>query len=248
VISTLENEVRFGLTLYTSNGGNAGGECPVLQSVPVALGNFNAIAALMRANGPAGDTPTAESIDAVAADLAPYPANGPKIIALATDGNPDTCVDPDAHDAASQQLSVEAVQRAHAAGIETYYIVVGPDVSLPHAQQMANAGKGLPPNGMMNAPYFRALSQQELIDAFTQIIGGVRGCVLRMSGSVDPADACRGTVTLDGSPLGCNDPNGWRLNSASEIELLGTSCEAIKSGNHDVRIRFPCGVVTPPVR
>ena len=181
--------MRFGLTLYTSNSG--GSNCPILQSVPVSLGNFNAIAALMNGNGPAGDTPTAESIDAVAGDLAPFPANGPKIIALATDGDPDTCADPNAHDAASQQLSVEAVQSAHMAGIETYYIVVGPDVSLPHAQQMANAGKGLPPTGGQNAPYFRALSQQELINAFTQIIGGVRGCVLRMSGQVDPADACQ---------------------------------------------------------
>ena len=248
VIASLENDVRFGLTLYTSNHGNAGGECPILKSVPVALGNFNAIAGLLNANGPGSDTPTAESIDAVAADLAPYPADGPKIIALATDGNPDTCVDPDAHDAASQALSVAAVQRAHAAGIETYYISVGPDVSLPHAQQMANAGKGLPPTGGQNAPFFRALSQQELIDAFTQIIGGVRGCVLRLNGQVDPADACRGQVTLDGSALGCNDPNGWKLNNPGEIELLGSACAAIKSGDHDVRIKFPCGIVTPPVK
>ena len=49
----------------------------------------------------------------------------------------------------------------------------------------------------------------------------------------------RGTVTLDGSALGCNDPNGWRLNSASEIELLGTACEAIKGGNHDVTDPIP---------
>jgi hypothetical protein len=39
--------------------------------------------------------------------------------------------------------------------------------------------------------------------------------------------------------------DGWRLNSPSVLELLGSACETIKSGDHDLKILFPCGVIVP---
>ena len=51
-------------------------------------------------------------------------------------------------------------------------------------------------------------------------------------------------MTLDGKQIGYQDPNGWKLNNPTEIELVGTSCQAIKTGDHDVRVTFPCGVIT----
>jgi hypothetical protein len=37
------------------------------------------------------------------------------------------------------------------------------------------------------------------------------------------------------------DEDGWRMNSPSELELLGASCIAVKTTiNPDVYISFPC--------
>jgi hypothetical protein len=163
---------------------------------------------------------------------------------LATDGEPDTCAVPNPQN--GQPEAIKAAQDAYAKGIETYIISVGDQVSLGHLQDMANAGKGVPVGGSQNEPYYQALDQQALYDAFQTIINGVRSCVLKLNGTVDPANASKGQVTLDGKPLGYEDPDGWKLNNPSEIELLGTACDAIKEGDHSLTINFPCGVFQPP--
>jgi hypothetical protein len=98
--------------------------------------------------------------------------------------------------------------------------------------------------GMQNAAYYEANNQAALEGAFNEIINGVRDCKLKLNGQVDANKAGQGRVTLDGQQLGYRDPNGWKLNSPTEIELVGTACQAIKTGDHDVRVTFPCGVIT----
>lgn len=240
IVKLLESEVRFGLALYTGNSNN----CPDLTEVPVALNNFNAIDAVYSTAQPEDETPTGESIDQVVTTLGPYAEPGPKVIVLATDGEPDTCAVPNPQN--GQPEAIQAAQAAYAAGIETYIISVGDQVSLGHLQDMANAGKGVAVGGSQNEPYYQALDQQALYDAFQTIINGVRSCVLKLNGTVDPANASKGQVTLDGKPLGYEDPDGWKLNSPSEIELLGAACDLIKEGDHSLTINFPCGVFQPP--
>ena len=242
IVKLLENEVRFGLALYTGDGGN--GVCPTLTEVSTSLGNYAAIKTVYDAAQPENETPTGESIDEVVTTLVPYPEPGPKVIVLATDGEPDTCAVPNPQN--GQPEAVKAAQDAFAAGIETYVISVGNGISLNHLQDMANAGKGTPVGGSQNEPYYQALDQQALYDAFQTIIYGVRPCKLKLNGTVDPANAGQGQVWLDGKPLGHNDPNGWKLNGNDEIELLGTACDAIKSGDHEIQIQFPCGIFQPP--
>lgn len=244
IVARLENEVRFGLALYTSNGGFSGGACPLLKTEFVRLGNYAAIEAVYAPEGPAGDTPTGESIDVIARQLAPYPQSGPKVIVLATDGEPDTCAVPNPQQ--GQPEAVAAAQNAHSLGIDTYIISVGDGISLGHMQDMANAGQGLPVGGSQNADYYLANDQAQLATAFETIIYGVRSCVFRLNGQVDAERANEGSVYLDGNELGFEDPNGWRLSSPTEVEILGTACESIKQGNHTVTGDFPCGVVTVP--
>jgi hypothetical protein len=45
--------------------------------------------------------------------------------------------------------------------------------------------------------------------------------------------------------LGYKDPNGWKLNAPDEMELLGTACETIKEGEHQISVTFPCRIVVP---
>ncbi len=243
IVKQLENDVRFGLALYTSFDGNAGGQCPVLTEVSMSLGNHAAIKAVYDAASPEDETPTGESIDAVVQTLAPYPEPGPKVIVLATDGEPDTCAQPNPQN--GQPESIAAAQNAFQQGIETYVISVGNQVSLGHLQDVANAGKGLQVGGSQNATYYLANDQAALVAAFNEIIYGVRSCVFELEGQVSAADADQGVVTLDGQPLVHGDPNGWKLNPPNEVELVGSACDAIKSGDHQVSIDFPCGVYVP---
>ena len=247
IVARLENDVRFGLALYSSrdenSDGTVEGECPLLTEVAVALGNYQAINTVYAGADPIDETPTGDSITAVTDALIPVQSDGPKVIVLATDGEPDTCEVPNPQN--GQAEAIAAAQRAFQNNIRTYIISVGQGtVSLSHLQDMANAGQGLPVGGAQKADYYEANNQAALEGAFNEIINGVRDCKLKLNGQVDPAKAGQGRVTLDGQPLGYQDPNGWKLNNPTEIELVGTSCQAIKTGDHDVRVTFPCGVIT----
>jgi hypothetical protein len=235
-VRALENEIRFGLALYTSHDGNAGGACPILTRVEAAMGNYEAIAAMYGAANPDDETPTGESILAVVDQLKQVLEPGPKMIVLATDGMPDTCAEPNPQN--GQQESVDAAKAAFAEGIKTVVVSVGPEVSQDHLQDMANAGAGV----ASGAEYYQALDQGELIGSFDKIINGVRACVFTLNGKVT-GDPAVGTVLLDGQPLSYNDPNGWRLNNESEIEIVGEACQQIQDGEHSLKVTFPCGTV-----
>src|SRR5262249_51322276 len=173
---------------------------------------------------------------------------GPKVIVLATDGEPDTCEVPDPQPTPqSQQKTLDATTAAFGQGIQTYIISVGSDVGMMLLQQVANAGVGKAPDGSQgNATFYQASDQASLYNAFETIINGVRTCAFTLNGTVDTSQACSGTVVLDGQQLTCNDPNGWKLDSATQIELTGTACQSIQSGQHTLKVSFPCNAVTVP--
>jgi hypothetical protein len=239
VVKRLEGSVRFGLQLYTSNGGSAGGQCPILTGVPAALDNHQAIRDVFYAASPANDTPTGESIAAVAAMLAADTWPDEKIILLATDGEPDTCEVPNPQ--TGQAESVAAAEAAFAAGFKTYIVSVGSEVSLGHMQDMANAGVGA--DSADPAPYYQALDPDALVAALEEIIYGVRDCVLELSGAVQDGMADQCEVLVDGEDVPFEDPDGWQLNDPSTIELLGETCEAIQEGNVSIEVTCPCDAV-----
>lgn len=241
VVKALESEVRFGLALYTYSDGGA--VCPVLTEVDIALGNHAAIDAVFSQAVPVEDTPTGDSIDAVVPKLLAYPEEGPKVIVLATDGEPDTCEVPDPQN--GQAESIAAAQNAYNQGIPTYVISVGDETSQQHLQDVANAGAGLPIGGAQDAKYYLALDQQALFDAFQDIIYGVRSCVIDLDGTLSPEDAAAGHVLLDGQELPINDPNGWKFTPPDKVELQGAACETIQNGEHELKVTFPCGIITP---
>jgi hypothetical protein len=249
IVPPLQSDVRFGLTMYSSDGGYGSSDtktCPVLVTVPIALNNYAAMNASYQATKPYHDTPTAESVAAAASELQAMTDTGPKIVILATDGEPDSCVDANPKTDAGLQAArdgvVAAVTTAFGGGIQTYVVFIGTDsVSADHLQNVANAGVGNPVGGAVNAPYYTATNQADLVAAFNTIIAGVRSCVVTLDGTVSAQSYAAGTVTLNGTALVYNDPNGYRLDSPSELELLGSSCDAIKSGNPTLSIVYPCG-------
>jgi hypothetical protein len=240
IVPQFAASMRLGLTLYSSIDGNTtGNECPLLVEVAPALDNAAAIDSVMSMSMPVGETPTGESLDVVWQQLDALDVPGRKYIVLATDGEPDTCVMPNPQEGQPQSLA--AAQAAFAAGIETFIISVGADVSDMHLQEMANAGKGVQ-MGDPNAPFYLALDQAALVDAFSDILAGVRSCQLDLDSALTDADAANCSVEVNGTIVPLGDPNGWQLNNPNEVELLGTACDALQTGTSSVQMECACGV------
>lgn len=243
VVANLQSQVRFGLTLYSSVDGFEGGECPLLSSVDPALDNLGPIDAVFGPADPIDETPTGESLAAVAQALADFQADGPKGIVLATDGEPDTCEQPNPQE--GQAVSLDAAAQAFDLGITTFIISVGDEVGADHLQQMANVGVGKAPDDPMPAPYYQALDAQQLVDAFEEIIGSFVSCDLLVDGIVDLEQACDGSVFLDGVELDCG--TDYELPDPSTLRLLGEACATLQDGGqHTVDASWPCGAVDIP--
>jgi hypothetical protein len=243
VVKPLEDRIRFGLALYTSEKGFEGGECPMLREVAPAAGNHAAIDAVFAPEVPIEDTPTGESLQAVADGLAALDLDGPRAIVLATDGEPDTCDQPNPQNGQAESLA--AAQAAFDLDIRTYIISVGNEVSDTPLQEMANAGVGFDPQGGQDAPFYKAFDADDLLDAFENIIGDVVTCEYDVDGIVDLDLACEGSVVLDGEPLECGVE--WEMADASTLRLLGSACQTLQDGGeHDLDASWPCGTVEVP--
>lgn len=242
LVPDLEDKIRFGMALYTSFDGDNGGVCPVLTTTVPALNNYAALEASYDAAKPEGETPTGESIAAVAPTLVMDPSPGNKVIVLATDGEPDTCAEPNPQN--GQQESVDAAAAAFAQGVRLYVISVGSDVSDQHLQDVANAGVGVG-QGDPDAPFYKANDADALAAAFAEIVEGVRDCKLDVDGKVAEGGEAECEVSVNGMPVPYGTEDGWQLNGPSEIELIGGSCDAIQDGDVAVSIKCACGIVTP---
>jgi hypothetical protein len=243
VVADLESTMQFGMTLYVSQNGMYGGTCPMLTEVAPAFDNRAAMAAAFSMPVVEGDTPTGESLHAVAMSLAALPDDAPKAIVLATDGEPDTCAVPDPQ--TGQPESVAAGQAAFALGVRTFIVSVGSEISADHLQHMANVGVGKAPDDANPAPYYEALDASQLVDAFDQIIGGFVSCEFQIEGEVEIDQACEGHVLLDGNELECGVQ--WDVPDPSTLVLLGDACATLQDGDdHTVEASFPCDVIDIP--
>jgi hypothetical protein len=265
IVKPLEEQVRFGLSLYSSRNGQVKSGapdevdpakmCPELIEVPIALRNHEAMLNEFKCSDILDDTPTGESLVAAAATLQAFQEPGPKVIVLATDGEPDTCECPDFRtswvpdkcDAAGLPAQIQADVVATAKGIHdddiTIHVI---NVSTPsnaglqlHLTDVADAGGG---------NVYDGFSPGALSTAFDDIINGVRSCKIDLDGKIAKGRESTGVVTLDGEKLVLDDPDGWQVNTASQLELLGAACETIKRGDHELSIKFPCESFEPVVR
>lgn len=265
IVEQLDKDVRFGFSSYT---GVAGGMCPELtMRVAAADNNFEAIkAAYDRVTAPTykGETPTSRAIDEITATLAAEPA-GPKFIVLVTDGEPDFCDDPNV--TCSRDAVVASVQAAQSKGIGTFIFSVGGSVDRAHLQDVANAGTGQgvqdrqmavfyqcnggraaygPQAG--SAPFFEpnVNDQKALVAALSSVVAGVRSCVFELSGKleIDLNVANLGEVEIDGKRIPFGGSDGFRMNSSTQLELLGNACAQLrKPETKQISIDFPCKAI-----
>lgn len=245
-VKLMETKVRFGLTLYTGLLADdpGGPSCANLIDVPIAFSNFQAIHDVFVANEVGNNTPTAESVTAVTTKLEAFNGEpiGPKFIVLATDGDPDSCAEPNSNGTDPPRLASEAaVQAAWDKGISTYVIAVGDEIAdLQHIQNLAVIGRGGDPNAM----YYPALDANSLVGAFQSILGVVVSCDFELNGTVQEGQGPNGHVFVGGVEIPYGDANGWELASDTSIRLLGTACDQIKLTAAPIDIQFPCGTVS----
>jgi hypothetical protein len=102
-----------------------------------------------------------------------------------------------------------------------------------------------------NAEFFQAngTDQSALGAALDAAIYGVRSCIFELDGAVEinPDRVGSARITLDeGAPLVFNDPNGWRLVTATQVELVGSACQQLKNpATGGIKFDFPCDVFSP---
>ncbi len=247
LIASLQARVRFGLTMYFSSApiGRPEAPCPALEQVPVAVNNLKNVAASFEGTQPIGATPTGESIEKVWPALAALDAGefrGPRMLVLATDGEPSGC---DGNADQARARSKSAVAAAYAAGISTFVIGVGPEASDQHLRELANLGQGQAEGDTENR-FFRVLDTKALASALAAITGDVQECVFALKGSVSEAMASSGTVTLNGVELEFEAPDGWHLEDESRLSVDGSACQSLQSSAAaTLDISFPCGVFIP---
>lgn len=241
LLFALQSSVRFGFVTYRNLSPMAG--CAHLSVIPARLDNADQIASVYRAMSPFGPTPTGDAISATLARLTEIVSvtSEPTIFVLATDGEPNTCED-SMDEVGGRAESVEAVASAYRAGIRTFVLSVGADVSTTHLQDVANAGLGRVA-GDPPAAFWVATDAVGLNDALTTIIGDVVSCDIELVGTINPEQACRGVVSLDDRVLECRDPNGWEAIDSTHIRLLGAACAELRGRGGSVRGRFPCEIV-----
>jgi hypothetical protein len=238
-VQTLQADVYFGITLF-HGGSRNDPTCPRLTVVDPALNNFSAIDAVYSVATPSGGTPTGDAITSAETYLKTITRPGARVIALATDGDPNTCADSMTTDTGP---TIAAEQDAFSNGIETYVVGVGPDALAQNLQDMANAGVGLPVTGTPgpgDATWYRGLDETGLDTAFGKIIGGARGCTFTINGDVVAPD--QGNVVFDGTTLQYG--TDWQIDGTSTLEILGPTCQTILAGgNHTLDASWPCGGV-----
>jgi hypothetical protein len=246
VVNRFDDFARWGMVIYdgplpgTDPMTLAGpaDSCPRLVTVQPARDNFAVLDKAYTAQPLGGSTPTDRALATVVTHL-PSQNEGPVIVVLATDGQPnDFCADWDGTSDLRTKV-IEQVKAIATAGHKVFVIsLAGEDAELSsHLEDVASAGAtGKPP--------FVPQNKSELDDTLRKILEPQMACQLTLGGKVHADNACRGTVQLDGAPLACDNDDGWRLKDPETIELTGHACDAYKhSAQPSVSAEFPCDAV-----
>jgi hypothetical protein len=252
VVTKLQGIVEFGIAVFGTQP-----MCP-LPATPIdpKLDNLQAIENALPQVQPGMFTPTGPALDWVydnmILDTTMVDNNlGPQIVILATDGEPNSCGGTGGGGSmfggfggggvsTNYQPSIDAVTKGAMKGVKTYVISLAASTGMfhDHLQQLADIG------GMMQgAQLFEPNSPEELSANLQLITGAAVGCDVALNGVIQGTKVCDGKVTLNGTPLKCNDPNGFVLADPRHIRLQGTACDMLMASKDAlVDAQFPCGV------
>ncbi len=244
VVQSLQQSIQFALVFYTSRNGFAGGTCPILSEVRSATNNYEAIRALYDASYPDDDTPTGAAVQQVAKEIQASGRKGPEVILLVTDGDPDTCAQPDPQ--GGQAEAIDAVASAFAQGIDLYVLGVSSDISGDKLQQLANAGQGRPIDAVWGVdagaaePFQASSSVVGLTAQLRDILARVPLCEVELDRDVGLDEIGGGNVVLDGHALRYGSPDGFALKDSRHLEIQGRACDTLRAAGKRLSVRISC--------
>ena len=244
VVKQFEASVRFGIAFFTSQSRVTGGLCPILHEVPAQVRNYEPLNALYRSLAPEGDTPTGDALQQLVTELRRVPSRGPQSILLVTDGNPDTCQQPDPDEGLPQ--AVAAAQRAFESGFTMYVLGISNDIAGENLQQLANAGKGRPLDRVWGvdadaAQPFQATNDVKGLTAqLAEVLNSIPLCEVTLQRDVAPDELRRSEVRLDGQPLRHSGVDGYILKDSRHLAVVGKACDAIRAGGRQLSVRISC--------
>jgi Mg-chelatase subunit ChlD len=268
VVPKLESVVKFGMTIYSNSDPM---KCPGTTEVKPGLMNFMPISSAYPNMEPGGGTPTGEALQQVVDSLPDYSAmldstEAAPIIILATDGEPNGCAAGAACNwaadwaaclgsvltqvaaaPATYDTTFAAVRKAKDKKIPVWVISLADGLNaIPDLQTTANIGAGLADDAMPGAPIYSPKNTGELTSTLTKLLGDVVVCDVQLSGTLEIARACEGSVKMNGVELPCNGDQGWKPIDDKHIVLQGDACTKFKSDPTVLlEANFPCDVVRP---
>ena len=93
-------------------------------------------------------------------------------------------------------------------------------------------------------------NQQSLVNEISRALSGVKSCTFDLNNlggqplHVDPTMLDRVTVKIMQAAVPLDSTNGWRLSSASELELVGEACRSWRlPENTVIDIQIPCAII-----
>jgi hypothetical protein len=245
VVPNLQSSIQFGLVFYTShNGFSGGGTCPILNHVESATNNEGAITALYDSMYPDDDTPTGAAVRAVVAQVVNAQRKGPELILLVTDGDPDTCQQPDPQDGQAEAIS--AADYAHRAGIDFYVLGISSDISGDKLQQLANAGQGKRLDAVWGVdsdaaePFQASSSVAGFTAQLRSIVERVPLCSIELERPIIGAELDADSVKPDGKRLERDAANGFQLTDPRHLEVLGKACDQLRASGKRLSVRIAC--------
>jgi hypothetical protein len=244
ITTNLDTRVDFGLMAFPGAEACA----PGTVQVPIEPMAAADISASLDGLQLIQSTPTAQTLEAARAVVAQGSADpeargvGGTYVVLVTDGAPN-CSDGQTGggggpDPVAVESTVAAITALAGDGVKTYVLAFGAatDAALATAlDRMAVAGA-------TGDTAHRPIENQAQIETeFGRIAGAALTCDLSLDAAVE--DASYVAVTIDGSLVGLNDPNGWVLSAdRTRITLQGSACAMLKdtTTNHAVKVEVRC--------
>ena len=250
VLAQTDMGVNWGIKFFSDDGACAASAAP-----PVPVGPMHAamVTAAVGRTNPGGNTPTRDAVANGAQYLAGVNDQNPKFLLLATDGLPNcpsgcagmarpagSCTMTD--NPAEDQAATQAVSDAAAMGLKTFVVGIGNvAVAQNTLNAMAMAG-GVPQTGAATS-YYAATDQTALENAFTAIVGVASSCIFVIPPPPNNStDQTHIGVQVNGMDLkqDTSHANGWDFNGTGQVQVYGSSCDAIMAGTATVAIVFKC--------
>jgi hypothetical protein len=88
--------------------------------------------------------------------------------------------------------------------------------------------------------------QNALTAQIASVVSGIKSCTFELGGniSVDLAQLDQASVSIEGQKLPLAQDNGWRMNSPTQVELVGSACTTWNDPkNTHIDFNFPCDII-----